>query len=110
MFPKPATLTDDRLAEIEIMAENDRITSRMVATTLNISISYAIELIGKLVRSKALEEATPVWLNHQWHKTYTLAVEKPAQATLFGRYCRRDPLVEALFGSTNRDSEAAWVF
>lgn len=110
MFPSATTITDDRLAQIEIMAEDDRITARMVANTLEISISYATELIGKLVKTKVLEEGQPVWINNNWNKTFVLRVEKPKQVSMFGRYVKRDPLIKALFGDEIRDSEAAWVF
>jgi hypothetical protein len=106
---KPTTITDDRIAAVEIMAEDGPITSRMVGDELGLNTNNANHLIKKMVKLHLLEKGRPIWANGNWNDTYQTASTKPRQSSMFSSV-KRDPLVKALFNDDNRDSEAAWVF
>lgn len=109
MKSRPTTITEDRMAEIEIMAENGTITTRHAATQLGMTIQAVDHLIQRLVKMKVLEKSKPVLVGTAWANTYVISNSKPAQASMFSNVAR-DALVSALFGTETRDPEAAWMF
>lgn len=105
----PTTITDDRIATVEIMAEEGPITSRMVADEIGFSINSANELLKRMIRQKIIEKGNPKFINNNWCITYVLASSKPKQASMFSA-AKRDALVAAFFGEYVPDKGAAWVF
>lgn len=99
------------LAEVEEMAENSDICERMVAKSLNVVPMLARDYIERLVRQKVLQKSGKQYIDGAWQVMYTIYVEPPKQVSMMDSLpAVRDALVAALFGSDNRDSEAAWVF
>ena len=105
----PTTITDDRIAQVEIMLEDGPVTSSMIADALGFSTNNANHLIKKMLRMHIIEEGRPVWVRGNWNKTYVGATTKPKQASMFSP-AKRDALVEAFFGEYVPDEGAAWVF
>lgn len=106
---RPTTITDDRIAAIEIMAEEGPITSRMVADELSLGHGAVENLIKKMIKLHILEKGRPIWTNGNWNNTYCTASTKAQQSSMFSAV-KRDALVAALFGDYTPEEGAAWVF
>lgn len=98
------------LAEVEEIAEQSDVCELMIAKSLSVTPKLARDYIERLVRQKVLQKNGKMFIDGTWQIMYGIYVEPPRQQSMMSTPAARDWLVEALFGTANRDSEAAWLF